>query len=155
MLSHSSMPDGLGRMEQQLALAPGEEYATAQQSAAAELGQLKVLDVQEVADRWVQRKLGLAIVTVTVCSCMLGAGRGPDSVLRPGHGHYPASAAYLLPATAALCMLSPWEYYQVTAAPEQQQPLKFFRLHPLLHATCHYAGLRQACSLAGCLMCTT
>ncbi|WIA20733.1 hypothetical protein OEZ85_005103 [Tetradesmus obliquus] len=52
MLSHSSRPDGLGRMEQQLALGPGEEYATAQQSAAAELGQLKVLDVQEVADRF-------------------------------------------------------------------------------------------------------
>jgi hypothetical protein len=52
----SSRADGLGCCEQQpaLGLGPGEESATAEQSAAAELGRLKMLDVQEVADRWVQ-----------------------------------------------------------------------------------------------------
>jgi hypothetical protein len=51
----SSRPDGLDSSQQQqyLELEPGEEYATAEQSAAAEMGQLKMLDVQEVADRWV------------------------------------------------------------------------------------------------------
>lgn len=53
MSASNSRPDELECMEQQSAtgLDPGEAYAAAEQSAAAELGQLKMLDVQEVAAR--------------------------------------------------------------------------------------------------------
>jgi hypothetical protein len=48
-----SRPDGLQSSKQKAAyaLGPDEEYATPDQSAAAGAGQLKMLDVQEIADR--------------------------------------------------------------------------------------------------------
>jgi hypothetical protein len=49
----SSRPDGLHSSEQMAAcaLGPDEEYATPEQSAAAGVGQLKMLDVQEIAEK--------------------------------------------------------------------------------------------------------
>jgi hypothetical protein len=49
----SSRPDDLHSSEQKAAcaLGPDEAYATPEQSAAADAAQLKMLDVQEIADR--------------------------------------------------------------------------------------------------------